>query len=159
MALHNWVMSVGPWHATHTRAKKTKLVGQVVFWHLNPRPSLKTQQTTPAQAQVMSLITFQSPGKKTSQAWPHLWFGLYSSRTTKSVSLRMTQVVAHSRKQWGERARAKTDCGSQVSNVTGVVTAIKSGTEIGRSYAVELPSNVAVWQMRTRLWLAAPHLR
>lgn len=136
------------------------LVCRVVFWHLNPRPLLKTQQTTPAQAQVMSLITFQSPGRKTSQAWPYLWF-VPSTVPEPQNAFRCLwlRLRCTAEKTNNKRARAKTDCGSQVSNVTGVVTAIKSGTEIGRSNAVELPSNVAVWQMRTRLWLAAARLR
>lgn len=49
------------------------------------------------------------------------------------------------------RQKGKIDRGSEVSDDTGVAAATKSGTKIGRSFTVELLSNVAVWQMRTRL--------
>jgi len=70
---------------------------------------------------------------------------------TQVVLKRQTKERVSERREG--RRRGKTDRGSEVSDDTGVAAATKSGTKIGRSFTVELelPSNVAVWQMRT--WL------
>lgn len=89
--------------------QKLKLVSQVVFWHLNQRPLPRIQQTTPAQAKVVSLMAFQSPEKLPRSGAHSLSLSplsisqLPKLHTKKTVLLCMTRVLLKRQTETMER--------------------------------------------------------